>query len=683
MTPVRALSALTDFQGVGPKVAEALGRLGICAPKDLLFHLPTRYEDRTQKHNLNAVTLGEPQLLEGTITAHQVIPGRRTQALLTFEDHTGVARIRLFHFSRAYLDSLTRAHCVRVFGEPRMQQGILELIHPEIMMFRGEPPALTDQLTPIYPTTEGLAQAKLRDVIKQAIARGPEAYQLEELLDASWLVGRPPLWDALVAVHQPAKCHPPSESIARLAFEELLAHRLLLLTRREQYGQLKARQVTTDGATPRQQLLQSLPFRLTDAQHRVLAEIDADLTRNQPMLRLLQGDVGSGKTLVAALAALPVLLSGHQVALMAPTELLAEQHAQQFVTWFAPLGIDVGWLSGSLTTAARRPILGRLAEGACRMVIGTHALFQSDVQFAALGLVIIDEQHRFGVAQRLLLREKGQGVTPHQLIMTATPIPRTLAMTQYADLDVSVIDGLPPGRTPVETRVLSQQRSHEVTQRIDQQLNAGGQAYWVCTLIEDNEQGLAEAAESRLAKLQEWLPHRRIGLVHGRLKASEKQQIMAEFANGQLDILVATTVIEVGVNVPNANIMIIENPERLGLAQLHQLRGRVGRGQRISYCLLLAGDPLSAIAKARLSLLKSTHDGFALAEADLRLRGPGDVSGTRQTGDLVFRVADLAVHGELLDEVAQVAEHIRATSLHQRHALIARWVGTEEHFAHV
>ena len=675
--------SLRSLQGVGPKVEEALGRLGIRAPKDLLFHLPARYEDRTKRVCLADVQPSVPQLLEGEITAQTIVPGRRMQAMLTFEDETGAARIRLFHFSRAYLSTLKSAHRVRIFGEPRTNHGVIEFIHPEIQVFKQDPPPLTDHLTPIYPITEGLSQAKLRDLVQQAIARGQSTYALAELLHPDQTKNRPPLWDALIALHQPQKGYPPEEFVERLAFEELLAHRLLLLTRRDLYNAYAAPQVTGESGDLRSGLLGQLPFQMTGAQQRVLAEIDLDLKRPQPMLRLLQGDVGSGKTLVAALAALPVIASGYQVALMAPTELLSEQHATQFANWLTPLGIRVGWLSGSMRVAPRRVILEQLATGYCQMVIGTHALFQEEVQFAKLGLAIIDEQHRFGVAQRLLLREKGQAFTPHQLIMTATPIPRTLAMTQYADLDVSIIDALPPGRTPVDTRILSQSRSTQIAERLDAQFSEGGQAYWVCTLIEETDQSQAEAAETRTEKLREWLPHRRIGLVHGRMKADEKTQVMHAFAHGELDLLVATTVIEVGVNVPNANIMVIENPERLGLAQLHQLRGRVGRGSRVSFCILLCGDAISETSRERLNLLKDTYDGFALSEADLRLRGPGDVSGTRQTGDLSFRVADLSRHADLLDQVAEVAETIRVSEPETRAQLIARWVGHEEHFAHV
>ena len=683
MADPKAPESLQSFKGVGPKVAAALDRLGITQPRDLLFHLPARYEDRTRLTQLADANDQGPQLFEGEITAQALIPGRRMQATLTFEDNSGAARIRLFHFSRAYLSTLKSAYRVRVFGEIRFNQGVKELIHPEITVFNSDPPPLTDRLTPIYPITEGLSQAKLRDVIQQALGRGPEAYDLAELLEVHERAGFPSLWDALVAVHQPAKGYPPEAFVDRLAFEEILAHRLLLLTRRDQYSEFQAPALSHSGADHRSQLIAQLPFSLTGAQARVLMEIDQDLQARQPMLRLLQGDVGSGKTLVAALAALPMIASGYQVALMAPTELLSEQHARQFADWLHPLGISVGWLTGSLKTATRRTLLNQISTGGCSLIVGTHALFQDEVDFARLGLVIIDEQHRFGVAQRLMLRQKGKESTPHQLIMTATPIPRTLAMTQYADLDVSIIDELPPGRTPVDTLVVSPQRSADLATRLDQQIEQGGQAYWVCTLIEETEQSPAEAAETRAAKLSEWLPHRRVGLVHGRLKVEEKSKVMQAFAEGQLDILVATTVIEVGVNVPNANIMVIENPERLGLAQLHQLRGRVGRGSRVSYCILLPGEQLSVTARERLTLLKETDDGFALAEADLKLRGPGDVSGTRQTGDLAFKIADLGRHAELLDRVAQVAERIRLNSPATSHALIARWIGSEEHFAHV
>ena len=683
MPNTRQPSELQSLTGVGPKVEHALNRLGLYSCRDLLFHLPARYEDRTTRVEVARLKPGIPQLLEGEITSQSVIPGRRMQAFLTFEDISGAARIRLFHFSRAYLTTLKSAQSVRIFGEPRINQGVTEFIHPEIAVFKGDPPSLDDTLTPIYPTTDGLSQPKLRDIIRQALAKGPDYYALEELLDTTQTSQRPALWDALIALHQPAKGLPPSPFIERLAFEELLAHRLLLLTRRDDYVRFQAPQLKTTAMETRTALLEQLPFHLTLAQQRVLNEIDQDLTHEHPMLRLLQGDVGSGKTLVAALVALPMIQAGFQVALMAPTELLSEQHALQFSEWFRPLGIAVGWLTGSMRAQPRRTMLEQLKNGTCQMVIGTHALFQDEIVFKHLGLAIIDEQHRFGVAQRLLLREKGQSLTPHQLIMTATPIPRTLAMTHFADLDVSTIDELPPGRTPVETRVLSQTRASEITERLDAQFDDGGQAYWVCTLIEETEQSVAEAAESRTEKLRLQLPHRRIGLVHGRMKADEKSQVMAAFADGNLDLLVATTVIEVGVNVPNANIMVIENPERLGLAQLHQLRGRVGRGARVSFCILLAGDAISQQSRDRLNLVKDTNDGFVLAEADLRLRGPGDVTGTRQTGELSFRVADLAEHANLLDEIAELAEVIRLGHTDIRQQLIERWIGHEEHFAHV
>ena len=683
MPNTRQSSELQSLTGVGPKVEEALNRLGIYSLRDLLFHLPARYDDRTSVVEIVDLAPGQPQLLQGEITSQSVVPGRRMQAVLTFEDLSGAARIRLFHFSRAYLATLKASDSVRIFGEPRVNQGVTEFIHPEISVFQGEPPPLDDTLTPIYPTTDGLSQPKLRDIIRQSLAKGPDFFALDELLDTEHTKNRPALWDALIALHQPAKGLPASHYVERLAFEELLAHRLLLLTRRDDYIQYQAPKLTSLAVEIRNRLLQELPFDLTQAQERVLLEIDQDLQRGHPMLRLLQGDVGSGKTLVAALAALPIIQAGFQVALMAPTELLSEQHAAQFADWFRPLGISVGWLTGSLKVKPRRIILEQLANGCCQIVIGTHALFQTDIVFHKLGLAIIDEQHRFGVAQRLLLREKGNGLTPHQLIMTATPIPRTLAMTHFADLDVSVIDELPPGRTPVDTRVLSQAKASAITSRLDTQFDAGGQAYWVCTLIEETEQSVAEAAESRAEKLKQQLPHRRIGLVHGRMKADDKSAVMQSFANGDLDLLVATTVIEVGVNVPNANIMVIENAERLGLAQLHQLRGRVGRGARVSFCMLLAGDAISQQSRDRLNLLKDTNDGFVLAEADLQLRGPGDVTGTRQTGELSFRVADLSQHADLLDEIAALAEVIRINNTPVRDLLIERWIGHEEHFAHV
>jgi ATP-dependent DNA helicase RecG len=681
MPLTRPPETLTTLRGVGPKIAEALQRLGIMHPRDLIFHLPVRYEDRTQLTTLDALRTQTPVLLEGHIVGHHVAPGRRPQAVLHFEDVTGRARIRLFHFSRAYLHTLGQANTVRLFGEPRWNQGMIEFIHPEIQVYRETPPPLEDRLTPIYPSTDGLTQPRLRDLVAQVLAVGPDAWDLEELLSIAHRHTRPPLWDALIALHCPTRHLPPEPCVERLALEELLAHRLLLMERRRRLRATRA-PACTGHIDSRQQLLDALPFSLTDAQARVIAEIDADLAQPVPMMRLLQGDVGSGKTLVAAMTALTVLSRGYQVALMAPTELLGEQHFREFVRWYAPLGVSVHWLSGSIKGRARRETLTAIATGGAQLVIGTHALFQEQVIFSKLGFVLIDEQHRFGVAQRLQLHEKGGKTVPHQLIMTATPIPRTLAMTQFADLDISIIDALPPGRTPIETRLVPQARDLEMVHRINVQLETGGQVYWVCTLIEESDQLAAEAAETRALKLQEQLPHRRIGLVHGRMKSDEKGAVMQAFAEGNLDILVATTVIEVGVNVPNAHIMVIENPERLGLAQLHQLRGRVGRGRRESYCILLYGPDLGRDTVERLTLVRDTLDGFALAEADLRLRGPGEVSGTRQTGELAFLVAQLDMHGHLLDEVATLAESLSHDEATQQR-LLDRWIGNRESFAHV
>ena len=683
MADSKLSNSLRSLSGVGPKVEQALNRLGIFHFLDLLFHLPSRFEDRTKLVNLNDLRPNTPQLLQGKITAQSLVTARRMQAILTFEDITGIAQIRLFHFSRAYLNTLKQAETVRIFGEPRLNQGAIEFIHPEISVFKGKPPPLGNTLTPIYPTTDGLSQPKLRDVIRQVIDKGIDFFYLEELLDIEHTQNRPTLWEALLALHQPTKGLPAQAFVERLALEELLAHRLLLLTRRNAYIQNQAPQISSLAIKTRNTFLDLLPFELTQAQETVVSEIYTDLQCSHPMLRLLQGDVGCGKTLVAALTAIPLMRAGYQVALMAPTELLSEQHMNQFTEWFSPLSLSVSWLTGSMKAEPRRQVIDHLASGACQMIIGTHALFQGAISFHNLGLVIIDEQHRFGVAQRLSLREKNVSITPHQLIMTATPIPRTLAMTHFADLDLSVINELPPGRTPVETRILQRGKAAEITKRLDAQFDAGGQAYWVCTLIEESDQSAAEAAESRFEKLKNQLPHRRVGIVHGRMAGNDKSHIMSLFANGELDLLVATTVIEVGVNVTNANIMIIENPERLGLAQLHQLRGRVGRGDRVSYCILLAGDGISQQSRDRLNLLRDNNDGFALAEADLSLRGPGDFTGTRQTGELSFRIADLSIHASLIDEVASLAETIEAQGGQTRSQLINRWIGHEEQFAHV
>jgi len=686
--------AVTALKGVGPKNAERLERLGIHSVQDILFHLPLRYQDRTRIVPIGSLRPGDQAVIEGDIDAAEIRFGKRRSLLVHLSDGTGRLMLRFFHFSAAQKAALARGVRLRCFGEVRNGPACYELVHPEYEAISPDaPPPAEQSLTPIYPTTEGMHQLTWRDLTEKALARlaaEPDALRewLPDTVRARYRL--PALGEALQQVHRP----PPAIGAAlmseaghpaqhRLAFEELLAHQLSLRVLRARARKVPAPPLRGDGAL-RERLRAALPFALTGAQARVLGEIEQDLVRDHPMLRLVQGDVGSGKTVVAALAALQAMEAGHQVALMAPTELLAEQHRINFESWLTPLGIEVGWLSGRHKGKTRESILARLAQGELAIVVGTHALFQDDVAFAELGLVIVDEQHRFGVHQRLALREKASGpAVPHQLIMTATPIPRTLAMTAYADLDLSVIDELPPGRTPVQTVVLADSRRAEVVARVERACAEGRQAYWVCTLIEESEALQCQAAEDAANELSAALPALRIGLVHGRLKAKQKAPVMAAFKAGELDLLVATTVIEVGVDVPNASLMIIENAERLGLAQLHQLRGRVGRGAVQSHCVLMYHPPLGRIAQQRLAVLRGTNDGFVVAQKDLEIRGPGEVLGTRQTGEVQFRVAELLRDQAMIPEVQQLADELLAGHRQVVGPLIRRWVGRNARYADV
>ncbi|HEY8386523.1 MAG TPA: ATP-dependent DNA helicase RecG, partial [Porticoccaceae bacterium] len=609
-------------------------------------------------------------------------------------DSTGTLTLRFFHFSAAQQANLRPGSHIRCFGEARPGAAGIEMVHPEYLLLEGDsPPPLADTLTPVYPTTEGLTQQRLRGIAAQALTllddhSLPELLPQETGTDGETIHRGISLADALRYLHQP----PPQASLAalaegqhpaqqRLSFEELLAHHLSLLRLRQQVRRRGAPALPL-GDDLRQRFLAQLPFSLTTAQQRVCADIAGDLAQPHPMLRLVQGDVGSGKTVVAALAALCAVGNGYQAAVMAPTEILAEQHRASFDAWLTPLGIRTAWLTGRLKGKAREVQMAAIADGSAQLVVGTHALFQDDVQFHRLGLTIIDEQHRFGVHQRLALRYKGGDLVPHQLIMTATPIPRTLAMSAYADLDLSVIDELPPGRTPVNTVAVSQLRRSDVIDRVRNACAEGCQAYWVCTLIEESDVLEAQAAEATAAELRLMLPGISVGLVHGRLKPAEKEQVMRDFKAGDIDLLVATTVIEVGVDVPNASLMVIENPERLGLAQLHQLRGRVGRGQRESHCVLLYGTLLSRQSKERIRILRETNDGFVIAEKDLELRGPGEVLGTRQTGDLQLRIADLQRDADMLPVVKAAAVRLLTQQPHHAGPLIRRWLGENEKFAH-
>jgi ATP-dependent DNA helicase RecG len=685
------LAPITDLPGVGPALALALERLGLTRIQHLWFHLPLRYEDRTRVTPIGDLRPGTSALIEGRVEAVEHGFRYRPQLRVAIGDGSRATLIlRFFHFRGAQMAQLAPGTRLRCYGEVRLGGNGLEIVHPQYQrLAEDEIGGVEASLTPIYPTTEGLGQKRLAGVVARALDRLPPVDELE-LIPADLLapLGIADLRQALLTVHRPppdvdrdllaAGIHPAQR---RLAFEELLAQNLILKRLRARIRSQTAPRLAGAGWL-RAALIERLPFRLTGAQRRVDGEIQADLGRTQPMLRLVQGDVGSGKTIVAALAALGAVEAGQQAAVMAPTELLAEQHLRAFRGWLEPLGVTPVWLGGKVTGKARAAALEAVASGS-PLVIGTHALMQEGVRFARLGLAIIDEQHRFGVHQRLALRDKGRtaGHVPHQLVMTATPIPRTLAMTQYADLDVSVIDELPPGRTPVQTVAISDARRHEVVERIRAACTDGRQAYWVCTLIEESGQLEAQAAEVAHAELTAALPGLRVGLVHGRLKPAEKARAMQAFAAGELQVLVATTVIEVGVDVPNASLMVIENAERLGLAQLHQLRGRVGRGSRASSCVLLYRPPLGALARARLDTMRETCDGFRIAEQDLRLRGPGEVLGTRQTGQIELRVADVVRDAGLLPDVHRMADRLAETAPDRVERLIERWVGGAARYA--
>ncbi len=691
MTAARPVTAL---KGVGEALALRLSVLGVESTEDLLFLLPLRYEDRTRLVPLGELRAGQRAAVEGEVLLTEVLFRGRRQLLCRIGDGSGFLTLRFFHFSGTQQSALARGARVRCYGEARRTPAGLEFIHPEYRRIDPgvAPDAAQLHLTPIYPSTEGLTQGRLRQLVAAALDDGSAAGIADHLPPALLDdLALPALQESLRYVHRPPADAPVPQLLEwrhpaqrRLAFEELLAHQLSL--------KLLRRRIRSDPGWPlprndacKNLLLAALPFRLTGAQQRALAEVEADLEADQPMLRLVQGDVGCGKTLVAALAAARALQAGRQVALMAPTELLADQHARNFKTWFAALGVPIALLTGRQTGKARSAVLAGIREGHAPLVIGTHALFQEGVEFASLALVIVDEQHRFGVHQRLALREKGSrsGRRPHQLIMTATPIPRTLAMTAYADLDVSVIDELPPGRTPVHTVVIADARRDEIVVRIRTACLEGRQAYWVCALIDESEEMPFQAAEETAAALAVALPELEVGLVHGRMPAAAKERAMRRFQQGEIQLLVATTVIEVGVDVPNATLMVIENAERMGLAQLHQLRGRVGRGSHASTCVLMYRAPLAPLARERLAVLRATNDGFVVARRDLELRGPGELLGTRQTGLAQMRVADLTRDADLLPRVQRAADLLLRDWPAHVAPLIERWVGHAEEYGRV
>ena len=681
---------------VGPHLATKLKKLGLYSIQDLLFHLPLRYIDRTQITPIGGIQPMTEVVIEGEVRASDIVFGRRRSLVCRIQDHSGVVTLRFFHFNRAQQERLKPGTKLRCFGEVRRGKSGVELYHPEYQTLdQANPPALEDKLTPIYPATEGITQSRIRDLCSQALERLKDqsirellppdlgsslrqelAYSLPQALR---LLHNPPPGTALNLLAEGE--HPAQQ---RLAAEELIAHNLSLLKLRQQVQQQQA-PVLTEDKSAATAFLEQLPFSLTAAQHRVAAEISSDISTAIPMLRLVQGDVGSGKTIVAALAVLESVTAGYQAAMMAPTELLAEQHFQTFKNWLSPLGIKVGWCVGKQTVVEKRRVMAELVQGEIDVLVGTHALFQDNVIFARLGIVVIDEQHRFGVHQRLALRDKGRNanIFPHQLVMTATPIPRTLAMTAYADLDVSVIDELPPGRTAITTAVIPDTRRQNIIERVHIACQQSRQVYWVCTLVEESEKLQCKAAEDAATELQLSLPDCRVALIHGRMKSAEKDQIMMRFKSGEIDLLVATTVIEVGVDVPNASLMIIENAERLGLAQLHQLRGRVGRGKLESQCVLMYRSPLSENGQSRLSCLRDTNDGFLIAQRDLELRGPGELLGTRQTGLPEFRVANLMEDQDLINLMPAAADNLLTSSPENSDALVERWFGHKIDFGQV
>ncbi|HDR1287311.1 TPA: ATP-dependent DNA helicase RecG [Pasteurella multocida] len=683
---------LTTLSGVGAAISDKLGRIGIHNLQDLLFHLPIRYEDRIRITPIHDLRPDAYATIEGLVQTCEVQFGKRPILNVSLSDGTSKIMLRFFNFNAGMKNSLQPGARVKAFGEVKRGRFMAEIHHPEYQIIRDNAPLILEEtLTPIYSTTEGLKQNSLRKLTDQALAV-LENIQIAEILPNEFNPHPFSLKEAIRFLHRP----PPDVSLEalekgthpaqqRLIFEELLAHNLAMQKVRIGTQQFSAYPLSYQ-TDLKQRFLAQLPFAPTDAQVRVTQEIEQDLTHPFPMMRLVQGDVGSGKTLVAALAALLAIDNGKQVALMAPTEILAEQHATNFRRWFESLGIEVGWLAGKVKGKARQTELEKIRTGQVQMVVGTHALFQDEVEFSDLALVIVDEQHRFGVHQRLMLREKGKQADhyPHQLIMTATPIPRTLAMTVYADLDTSIIDELPPGRTPITTVAISEERRAEVIARVNHAcVNEKRQAYWVCTLIDESEVLEAQAAEAIAEDLRKILPHLRIGLVHGRMKPAEKQDIMQAFKQAEIDLLVATTVIEVGVDVPNASLMIIENAERLGLSQLHQLRGRVGRGTTASFCVLMYKPPLGKISQKRLQVLRDTQDGFVISEKDLEIRGPGEVLGTKQTGVAEFKVANLMRDRKMIPTVQYYARRLIVEQPEVATKLIQRWINQREIYTHV
>ncbi|WP_215780919.1 ATP-dependent DNA helicase RecG [Paludibacterium sp. B53371] len=664
-----------------PALLKKLEKLGIRRRFDLVLHLPLRYEDESHLCPIKHAPYGQPALVEGVVVAQEVQFRPRKQLLVRLEDESGQLVLRFIHFYPSQQKQMAKGERLRVLGEVRRGFFGDEMVHPKCRpVLPGEP--LADRMTPVYPTLSGLTQPQLRKLIHAELKAQP----LQETLPPGWReqLGLCTFAEAVQLLHAPTPDYslqqlndPLLPAWQRLKFDELLAQQLSMRLSYRQRRTGKAPQLAGDGSL-RQALSRQLPFALTGAQQKVLQEILADMRQPHPMQRLLQGDVGSGKTVVAAMAALAAIEAGFQVALMAPTEILAEQHFLKLSAWLAPLGIGVAWLSGSLRKKQKTEALQQIASGSTRLVVGTHALFQEEVSFERLGLSIVDEQHRFGVGQRLALKDKGG--EPHQLMMSATPIPRTLAMSYYADLDVSIIDELPPGRSPIVTKLVNSDRRDEMVAHVDRICSKGQQAYWVCPLIEESEALQLQTAVDTFEALTEELPHWRVGLVHGRMKPAEKAEVMAAFAANEIQLLVATTVIEVGVDVPNATLMIIEHSERMGLSQLHQLRGRVGRGSAGGICVLMFETPLSELAKARLRVIYEHTDGFEIARQDLQIRGPGELLGARQSGMPMLRFADLEQDAELLAQARELAPRMLSEAPEQAEAHLIRWLAGREHF---
>ena len=681
-------SDLINLKGVGPALVTKLEKLKVYNQYDLLFLLPTRYEDKTSLQAINTLVVGEKTLIQGMIVLNTIVYRGRRMLICQLSDDSGIITLRFFNFSKQQAKGLAKNNVVRCFGQTRKTASGLEMIHPEYQIINPENPTpLETGLTPIYPTTEGLQQGRLRKIVRAAIEQQMDS--LEELLPQSMVreLDLAPLRESLLEIHQPSQKNTENnhKSLARkrLIIEELLGNQLAL--KRLRKNTKKEPALSLPNRLLKESLIKTLPFKLTKSQSRVVEEIEIDLEKNQPMMRLLQGDVGSGKTVVAALAMLIAVGSRQQAVFMAPTELLAEQHFNNLMSWLKPLGISVALLKSKLPAKDRRNVFAGLASGDIDIIVGTHALFQNSVVYKNLALVVVDEQHRFGVEQRLSLVKKSSydNTVPHQLIMTATPIPRTLAMTAYGDLDISIITELPGGRGKIETLIVPEDKRDQVMDKISKECMLGRQSYWVCPLIEESEELNYQAAESTYDLLQKKLKQLNVGLVHGKLNSVKKTKAMENFKNGSTNILVATTVIEVGVDVSNASVMVIENAERLGLTQLHQLRGRVGRGKHESICILIYKKPLSSIAKERLAAIKATNDGFLIAEKDLQLRGPGELLGTRQKGLMGLRIADIMRDAYLLPTINKLAINIEQNHPDLIKKIVRRWVGNQLEYRNV